>query len=268
MRTARLADGTRVHCLVRSEALVLDHHVHGYLAHGITIREGDVVFDVGANIGLFGVRAVQRQPGVRVFAFEPVPPIFQALRRNAEAFGDGRLIAVECGLSSEAGEIEIDYYPNSPALSTAHADFWDARPEALRAAVRGNVEHAPPELWYARLVPRALSGLIAWNLRRGRRRMRCRLSTVSRVLRERGLDRVDLLKIDCEGAELDVLLGIEEADWPRIGSLVVEVADVDGRLATIRELLARHGLGRVTVERERGFEDTPMVNVFATRGAA
>src|SRR5689334_24283446 len=128
MRSTTLSDGTRVQCLVESEAIWLDHHVNGYLAHGVALREGDVVFDVGANIGLFGVRAVQRHAGLRVFAFEPVPAIFAVLQQNADHFGEGRLVPIHCGLSREAGQIEIDYFPNSPALSTAYGDYWDRNP--------------------------------------------------------------------------------------------------------------------------------------------
>ncbi|MDP2311689.1 MAG: FkbM family methyltransferase [Pseudomonadota bacterium] len=267
MRTATLPDGTRVHCLVKAEALVLDHHVHGYLGHGVALHEGDIVFDVGANIGLFGIRAVQRHAGLRVFAFEPVPAIYAVLQANAVSLGDGRLVALPCGLSREPGHIDIDYFPNSPALSTADVAFWDNNPDALREAVVGNVRNAPPELWYARLVPKFLAGAIAWNMRRGAQRVRCELRTVSQVMRDQGLDRIDLLKVDCEGAELDVLLGVDDAHWPHIGAVVAEVADVDGRLAAVRALLVRHGLDRIVIEREAGFEATPMVNVFATRSA-
>ncbi len=268
MRTATLPDGTRVQCLVKAEALVLDHHVHGYLGNGVALHDGDIVFDVGANIGLFGIRAVQRHAGLRVFAFEPVPAIHAVLAANAAALGEGRLVALPCGLSRAPGHVDIDYFPNSPALSTADVAFWDKHPNALREAVEGNVRNAPPELWYARLVPRFLTGAIAWNMRRGAQRLRCELRTVSQVMREHGLDRIDLLKVDCEGAELDVLLGIEDAHWPSIGAVVAEVADVDGRLATVRALLVQHGLDNIVVEREAGFEATPMVNVFATRPAA
>lgn len=41
------------------------------------------------------------------------------------------------------------------------------------------------------------------------------LRTISEVLRSESIERVDLLKIDLEKAELDVLAGIEEADCPR-----------------------------------------------------
>ena len=45
---------------------------------------------------------------------------------------------------------------------------------------------------------------------------RCALCTLSEVMAQQCLERVDLLKIDVEGAELDVLRGVQPADWPRI----------------------------------------------------
>jgi hypothetical protein len=41
---------------------------------------------------------------------------------------------------------------------------------------------------------------------------------------------IDLVKIDVEGAELDVLYGIDSSDWARISQFVIEVQDLDGRL--------------------------------------
>ena len=71
---------------VKSEAIVLDHHVAGYFEHGVVLNDGDTVFDVGANIGAFGIRAVQQHAAVRVFAFEPVPEIFKTFERNSKRF--------------------------------------------------------------------------------------------------------------------------------------------------------------------------------------
>jgi FkbM family methyltransferase len=265
MRTVTLEDGTSVHCLVRSEALVLDHHVEGYFAHGVDIRAGDVVFDVGANVGVFAVRAAQRHPDVRIFAFEPVPAIFEVLKRNSEAFGEGRIVPVAAGVSSAPGTMQIHYYPHSPALSTGHPEFWDERPGMLAEAVRGQTQHAPRGLWYARLVPGWLSHAIARRLRGRAQRITCELQTLSTVIDAHGLERVDVLKIDCEGAELAALQGLEERHWPLVRAVVAEVHDIDGRLQTIRDLLTAHGLSRVVTERESGFEHTPMINIYATR---
>ena len=47
-------------------------------------------------------------------------------------------------------------------------------------------------------------------------KQRCAMTTVSALMAEHKLERIDLLKIDVEGAELDVLRGICPGDWPRI----------------------------------------------------
>ena len=53
-----------------------------YLKHGITLDDGAVVFDVGANIGLFTLFANRKCPTAQIYAFEPLPPNFELLRAN------------------------------------------------------------------------------------------------------------------------------------------------------------------------------------------
>ena len=57
----------------------------------------------------------------------------------------------------------------------------------------------------------------------------CELRTLASVIEDEPLDRVDLLKIDVERAELDVLRGIDEEGWPAIEQIVAEVHDQAGR---------------------------------------
>ena len=261
----RLEDGVKVACIRRSEALVLDHHVRGYLAHGIQVQPGDVVFDVGANIGLFGVRAVSI-PDVQVFAFEPIPTIFSVLQNNAQLHGDGRLKPMPFGVSNEPGRLTFTYFPNSPALSTAHMEDWDKGD--FEEAVRGQIGVSGQVMWYAKLVPGFLSSMIAKYLRRGSQTVDCELRTVSQVMRDENLSGIDLLKVDCEGAELDVLRGIETEHWPHIKRVVAEVHDLDGRLEQMMSLLQSHGFDQIHQEKEEGFEDTPLVNIYASRGGA
>ncbi len=263
MRAATLQDGQKVWCLRKSEARVLDSHVEGYLDHGVTVAPGDTILDVGANIGIFGVRAVQRHAGVRVYALEPVPDIFAVLARNAKDHGDGRLVPLPCGAASAPGRTRFTYFPRSPALSTADPAAWDERPGEFAEAVAGATRTAP--MWYARLVPRFLSGALARHLRGGAVEVDAELRTLSDIIDEHGIERIDLLKIDCEGAELPALEGIREEHWPLVQKAVIEVHDRDGRLETVRGLLESHGLTNITVATEDGFEATRLVNVYAVR---
>src|SRR5215472_10431856 len=65
--------------------------------------------------------------------------------------------------------------------------------------------------------------------------------TLSQVVAELGVERIDLLKIDVEKAELDVLLGVNDGDWRRIDRLLMEVHDLDGRLSAIEGMLRERG---------------------------
>jgi hypothetical protein len=79
------------------------------------------------------------------------------------------------------------------------------------------------------------------------------------------VDQIDLLKIDCEGAEEEALLGLTEDHWKAVDQVVVEVHDIDGRLARIEALLLQHGLTEIVTEKEEALVHTKLSNVYAHR---
>jgi hypothetical protein len=109
------------------------------------------------------------------------------------------------------------------------------------------------------------AGLIAKHLVKGKKQVNCQLRTISSFIEEYQLEKIDLLKIDCEGAEWSVLQGVEELHWPKIRSLVIEVHDADGRLDQVKNFLTTKGFDKLVVERESGLESTLLFNVFALR---
>lgn len=60
-----------------------------------SFAEGDVYWDVGANVGVYALYAAKR-PGVRVLAFEPSPFNYYALCRNVELNGLGESLSAYC----------------------------------------------------------------------------------------------------------------------------------------------------------------------------
>lgn len=56
-----------------------------YRKHGTDLNDGDYVFDIGANVGLFLVDISHRVQHATVFAFEPIPDLFAAVKLNARA---------------------------------------------------------------------------------------------------------------------------------------------------------------------------------------
>src|SRR3954469_401222 len=153
------------------------------------LRAGDVVADVGANVGvhaLTAARHLRALGGGRVVAFEPARDSAAAIRAAARR-NDLAVEVVEAALGEVEGTIEL------------HAD---ARYGAHDAGVRSQFAEGD-------LVQRApVTTLDAWAARTW-------------------LDRLDVVKVDIEGAEILALRGMRpslERLRPRL--LVVEVKGV------------------------------------------
>lgn len=73
-----------------------------------------VILDVGANIGLYTVRFAKCMPGVKVYAFEPLPRSNAFLQRNvaANAVGD-RVTCFNYGLSDATGTVDFFISPTA-----------------------------------------------------------------------------------------------------------------------------------------------------------
>ncbi|HJX27231.1 MAG TPA: FkbM family methyltransferase [Thermoanaerobaculia bacterium] len=228
-----------------------------YTRHGITLRPGDCVFDVGANIGLFTLSILHRFPGVRVYAFEPAPPLFELLRANTEAFGE-RVKLFPCGLADRPGTARLTYYPNTTGMSSFHADTGEER-AALAAILENRRRSGVPGI--EELLDHAED---FFTERLKSEVFDCPLRTLSDVLRQEGVERIDLLKVDVEKSEEQVLAGIEDLDWLRIEQIAAEVHDVGRRLAEIRQRLEERSF-TVTLEQDSLYVGSDRHNLYAVR---
>jgi amino acid adenylation domain-containing protein/FkbM family methyltransferase len=250
-----LPDGSAVAHLNKNETDYIYNEIfvlQAYLRHGIAIRDGDCIVDAGSNIGLFTVFASRLAPHARILAFEPNPAAFVCLRTNAEASG----AQVRCfahGLARENGFAEMTFFEGFSLLSGFHADA-----ATEKAVVRAYVANQSEDL------PEEVDELIEDKLRA--KTLRAQLRPLSAVIAEQGIERIDLLKVNVEKSELDVLLGIEARDWPKIRQLVIEV-DEHKSLAPILQLLARHGY-ETLVEQDELLRDTDLCYVYAIRPSA
>ncbi len=252
-----LPDGTAVAFLNRAETEFVFGEVFGdlgYLRHGVALAPGAVVFDVGANIGLFTLSAARRAPGARLYAFEPIPAVFEKLRANAALHGvDARLF--DCGLAARPGSAVFTFYRHASVISGRFADADEER-RVVRAFLAESEEGRTA-------TAEQLDELLAERL--AAEQIERPLRTLSEVIREEGIERIDLLKVDVEKSEEEVLAGLAEEHWPLVRQVVVEVHDAGGRRERIETLLARHGFV-VTAEREEGLgEGSPLVALYARR---
>jgi glyine---[glycyl-carrier protein] ligase len=273
MRQCSLPDGTQIRAPNALEVAILYREIvaeRTYERHGITVTAGDVVFDVGANIGLFAIHLSRTVPGARVHSFEPLPPLFDALTRNLATHAPAAR-AYNVGFADVARDAVFEFDPHMTIATTMYPaalrDAADLRAPASAWAVAGfaDLHRVQPNAvtgWIASRSgrPAALAAAVVLGtpiavLREIRRRLflqrhTCRLQTLSSAARDAGVERIDLVKIDVEGAEEAVLAGIDAQTWPCIRQLVIEVHDVDGRVVRLRRLLEGHGFTTTTARED------------------
>jgi FkbM family methyltransferase len=164
------------------------------------VPDGATVIDLGANIGAFAIYAATTARDAIVYAYEPMAEFFRLLQHNV-------------GLNGLASRVTC---VNAAA----------AAGQASRALI------VEPE---GRLFPAlAEPGLV------GDPGALVPCTTLANVITTHGLDRVDLLKIDCEGAEYEILFGTPRAVFDSIGEIRMECHDlgVPGRnKAELRQFL-------------------------------
>ncbi len=231
-----------------------------YLKQHLTLREGACVVDVGANIGLFTLFVSRACRASRVFAFEPAPPLFDVLRVNAALYAPQAKV-FNCGLSDRDGEAPFTFYPKASVFSGFRAAPAEDR-AALQAVVRNLLaEHSTAEK--SDQAARA-DELIADRFES--ETFTGRLRTLAGVVREEGIERIDLLKVDAEKSELEILRGVGAA-WDMIHQVVVE-AHTPGAVLVgpITLLLEAQGFA-VAVEESPALRGSGLYTIYGTRRA-
>jgi len=165
---------------------------------GYQVAPGDIVVDIGANIGTFSLYAAKICGASRVLSFEPFPDNYSMLRKNAE---QNHLDSVTCVNQAVAGK---------RGCRTLGLDPVDCGSHSL---VVGSFE----------------------------RTVDVECCTLEDVFERFSLTRIDYLKMDCEGAEYEILEN-STSRLRQINRISMETHTTSDRKAEdIETLLRGHG---------------------------
>jgi len=148
------------------------------------IKPGDIVIDVGANIGYYTLMAAARV-GKRghVYAFEPASHTFKILQKNIQINGFTNVSLYNLAISNEEGYVELYL---SDSINTGATSIT---------------------------VPELFSGKVE--------KVRC--ITIDNFLNKENIKKVDLIKIDVEGAEPKVLRGMNKLLSEQNPKILIEI---------------------------------------------
>lgn len=268
MEYVTLPNNLTVACFGEESALDVYKDVYedeSYIQQGLSIKPGDVVVDIGANIGLWSLFVLEQVPQIKLVAIEPIRQTFEALEKNLQDHQppDSSVTALNIGLAEQEKTATFSFYPNIPQLSSEipfdHDHFFKSMSGSNEG---GNV--------LAGLVSRVTTWANAkiWSLRHQPQIVTCQLKTLSQVIEELQLDRIDFIKLDAENAEWGVIAGISDDDWAKIQQMSIEVhTNIPGGHNLVEEitaLLEPKGF-TVTVDFESRFSPVGVHMMFAKR---
>ncbi|MBN1120195.1 MAG: FkbM family methyltransferase [Anaerolineae bacterium] len=172
----------------RLELLTNRHEAESIQLVDRLLKPGMIMLDVGAHVGYYARRAARLvgEEG-QVFAFEPHPRTFGVLSRNVSRYSN--VTPIQVALSDEEGTAELYDYLMMSASGSLHYD------ESL-------LELQKAHLTDFDIAPRISEGFPT-------QKYTVQTITVDHYLAEQGIQSVDLVKMDIEGAEIGALRGMK-----------------------------------------------------------
>ncbi|KQU54806.1 hypothetical protein ASG72_04115 [Bosea sp. Leaf344] len=243
VQTVPLGDGVILSRVLGSHKMLLRASDRGFSRHVMfdgyweswltifcarTLQPGMVAFDVGANLGYYTLLFADRVgPTGKVIAIEPNPATFDLLQETVALNGFDRTVTLVQAAASDCSQEALELFvPFGEPKNATVAFDGGARPAELRVSVPGV----------------SIDHLTA------------------------GLERVDFLKIDVEGAEPGVLRGMMGTIARFKPTIVLEfnAARYEDPAAILQQMLAVYGsVGEIDFDGACGAADP--ADILSTR---
>jgi len=168
----------------------------------VGVQNFDLVIDVGAYIGDFALYAAT-QLGARVIAFEPTAENFSLLAQNIRNNNLIKRISISpLAVSAEGGPLALFIQSSEAGEIHASSNIYGTH--------------------YVNPSKRVVNSI-----------------SISQILADYDIAKVNLLKLDIEGGEYDVLQGMKDEVFEKIDNIVFECHPVPGYESRLRAILAR-----------------------------
>ncbi|MEO7444377.1 MAG: FkbM family methyltransferase [Ferruginibacter sp.] len=160
-----------------------------------------VVIDIGANAGFFDLLLLSKVPGARIYAYEPI-------EANTTFF--------EAVIKSNPGlEENIDLHRM-----------------AVTGTEKDQIDLFAADTEDSQVVASVFEGFNKENLSR----TTVPAITLEKIIHKHNLERIDILKMDCEGSEYDIIYNSPPEVIKMARHLAIEIHDIDERNQNFRSL--------------------------------
>ena len=175
-----------------------------YTKYGVQVQDGWTVIDIGAGVGDFSIYAAYSNPTATIYAFEPFPGSYELLRKNLVSNYIENVHTFQLAVWHSDGELLLEGTENEPLQITSETS--DSGDEAIPESV-------------------------------------VQATALDTILEKHGIEEVDLIKLDCEGAEYDILMKAPSSVLNMIKRIIMEYHDLDAERSHMQlvQFFENHG---------------------------
>jgi FkbM family methyltransferase len=159
-------------------------------------KTNPVIIDIGANVGYFSLATFAKFPGAEIYSFEPHPYCFEVMSDYKQSFEQFNWNVFQEAVSDQNGSIFL----NTQTVSGF----------TTMASVFENAEK--------------------------KERFLAKTIQLDTFLSEKGINNIDVMKFDCEGAEYSIIYSLLEESFAKINSMCIEAHRGDQKSQNINSL--------------------------------
>ena len=167
--------------ICRAETILIGTEGEEIAFMGRFIPAGATIFDIGANVGRVSLGLAKAHEDAAIYAFEPVAATFRDLERNLRLNGEeAHIKAFHMGFYSESGDLKF-FVPGAneaASLRPITDAYYFKEGDQGQGERREHLEEVV-----------------------------CPVDTLDHFVKEQGVERIDFVKCDTEGAEKMVFAG-------------------------------------------------------------
>ena len=157
----------------------------------------ELIFDVGANIGIISQNAYKAFPRAKIYSFEPVSTTFRELEKNTLQYRD-RIFPVQLGFYTESKRMPIHIISSTGVHSSGANSLINQSRDHKKVHGHLDLKEVGEEV--------------------------IELTTMDSFVKCHTIDKIDILKIDVEGVEKEVLLGGIETLKHKVLYVIIELS--------------------------------------------
>ncbi|KTC88421.1 FkbM family methyltransferase [Legionella cincinnatiensis] len=220
-----------------------------YLLDFLSLNPGAIIVDVGANIGIFSLFALQHcNYNAEIYGFEPIPTTFSCLQKNLECFKN-KVHLYNTGISDVAQDCEAAFTLFGESVGTATYRPQDKLISNFQPLLDYNtlLKLLPWQnkfLYYQlKWLPFFRNYFIKKNYKKQTRitQITCKLTSLGHFIEQHQIRHIDFLKVDVEGAEIDVIKSIKPKQFSIINQISIEVHNIENRVEKLNSYLQKQG---------------------------